>query len=85
MRTIAEHGSLTLCFCSRKHGERQRMVLSQPGRSGALVVMAFSKVFPLSAISPGFSLLTLGHSLGAVPAPVGTRRSASHGPVGKNE
>jgi hypothetical protein len=46
--------------------------------SGCIVVRCATKsskrVFPYSAISPVFSQLTLGHSLGAYPAPVGTVR-----------
>ncbi len=45
---------------------------------GVLMEMPFRKTFPQRTISPVFSLLTLGHSLGACPAPCGTRCSASH-------
>jgi hypothetical protein len=44
------------------------------GCIGILLQAPFRQVFPSSAISPVFSLLTLGHSLGAYPAPGGTAR-----------
>jgi hypothetical protein len=71
VRTIGEHGSPALCFCSRIHGKRQNTVPLLSGCIGILRSMRSRQVFPSSANSPVFSLLTSGHSLGACPAPGG--------------
>ena len=66
-----EHGSPTLCFCSQESGRLRNMVSLLSGGMGILRSMPSRQVFPSSANSPVFSLLTSGHSLGACPAPGG--------------
>jgi hypothetical protein len=48
-----QRGSPTACFCSRKSGERARVVSLLSGCTGILNAMQpFMQVFPYSAISP---------------------------------
>ncbi len=68
---LEEHGSPTLCFSSRVHDDNESFCCDAVA-DGVLMEMPFRTIFRQRAISPIFSLLTLGHSLGAYPAPCGT-------------
>ena len=52
MRTIGEHGSSTLYFCSRENGRPGNTVSLLAGGKGILRSMPSRQVFPLSANSP---------------------------------
>jgi len=71
MRRCGKCGPSTPCFCSRKSGRLRNIVPLLAGGMGILRSMPSRQVFPSSANSPVFFLLTSGHSLGAFPAPGG--------------
>ena len=71
MRRCGMCGPSTPCFCSRKSGRLRNIVPLLAGGMGILRSMPSRQVFPSSANSPVFFLLTSGHSLGAFPAPGG--------------